>query len=205
MLGVIPLSQLCVHLHGHLVVLGLAEELGCLTVLALEGKNLRSDELLLLCCKAALVAILLCDAIQKVDVAHISHSDESFPCNVKAQALQGIKCQQPPVTFGDTKAGHLEGRLEVLLLDVTVERRTLRHVDRLHGNVVEAEDLGALEAHHEPLELLHVRWEGARLDAEHVVATVCQHVFHLCVPCHAVRIWLLVHQLLRIQVVDKQV
>mmetsp|Transcript_55144 Transcript_55144/g.167627 ORF Transcript_55144/g.167627 Transcript_55144/m.167627 type:complete len:338 (-) Transcript_55144:658-1671(-) len=70
---------------------------------------------------------------------------------------------------------------------------------------MQAEDLGALEAHDEALQLLHVRGEASCFDAQHVAATIRQHVLHLRVPCNAVRIGLLVQQRLRVQVVYKQI
>jgi hypothetical protein len=48
---------------------------------------------------------------------------------------------------------HLVSVVEVLdvALEVAVHGRRLRYVDGLHAHVVQAEDLGALEANHETL------------------------------------------------------
>mmetsp|Transcript_23918 Transcript_23918/g.80748 ORF Transcript_23918/g.80748 Transcript_23918/m.80748 type:complete len:237 (-) Transcript_23918:1490-2200(-) len=205
MLGLVPLPQLCVHLHGGVELFGAAEVLGRLCVLPLEGEDLCGDQLLLFVREAGAVAVLLRDPVEQVDVPHVADPDEGLAGDVEAQALQGVKGQQPPIGLCDAKASHLVGCLEVLLLDVAVQRGALGHVDGLHGDVVQAENLGALEADHEALELLHVRREAAGLDAQHVAAAVGQHVLHLCVPRHAVRIRLLVQQRLCVQVVHEQV
>mmetsp|Transcript_79571 Transcript_79571/g.257702 ORF Transcript_79571/g.257702 Transcript_79571/m.257702 type:complete len:955 (-) Transcript_79571:1050-3914(-) len=204
-LGLVPVPELRVHLHGQVVLLGPAEALRRLAVLALEGHDLRCDELLLLVRKTRPVAILLRDAVQEVDVPHVADPDEGLARDVEPQALQGIQREQAPVCIRDPEARNLVRSLEVLLLDVPVQRRALRHVDRLHRDVVEAEDLGALEADDEALQLLHVRREGPGLDAEHVAAAVGQHVLHLRVPRDAVGVGLLVHEGLRVQVVDEEV
>mmetsp|Transcript_135567 Transcript_135567/g.321262 ORF Transcript_135567/g.321262 Transcript_135567/m.321262 type:complete len:370 (+) Transcript_135567:1458-2567(+) len=204
-LGLLPLPQLRVHLHGGMEGAGAAVVLSRLPILALEGQHLCGDQHLLVMGKAGLVPVLLSDAIQQVDVPHVANADEGLPRDVEAKVLQGIQRQEPPIRLGDPKAAHSVGRLEVLLLHISVQRCALWHIDGLHGNVMQAEDLRALEAHHEALQLLHVRREVPRLDAQHVAAAVGQHVLHLRIPSHAVGIWLLIEELLGIQVVHEQV
>mmetsp|Transcript_102146 Transcript_102146/g.284437 ORF Transcript_102146/g.284437 Transcript_102146/m.284437 type:complete len:378 (-) Transcript_102146:1770-2903(-) len=121
MFGLIPLPQLCVHLHSHVILLCSAVELGRLAVLALEGQHLRCDELLLLVSEACPVAILLRNPVEQVNVAHVPNADEGLAGDVEAQALQRIQRQQAPVGIGDAKARDLVGCLEVLLFNVSVQ------------------------------------------------------------------------------------
>mmetsp|Transcript_9414 Transcript_9414/g.27996 ORF Transcript_9414/g.27996 Transcript_9414/m.27996 type:complete len:589 (+) Transcript_9414:1058-2824(+) len=204
-LRLVPLPQLRVHLHGHVVLLRAAEVLRRLGVLALEGQDLRGDQLLLLVREVGAVPVLVRDPVEQINVPHVADANEGLARDVEVLALQGVERQESPVGLRDAEAGDPIGRLEVLLLDVPVQRRALRHVDGLHRDVVEAEDLRALEAHDEALQLLHVRREVPRLDAQHVAAAVGQHVLHLRVPGHAISVRLLVHQSLRREVVHEQV
>ena len=79
----------------------------------------------------------------------------------------------------------------LLLLEVLVHGRGLRHLDGGHGVDVEREDLGAAEADDEALQLLLVHGEAARLDAQQPAAAEAQHLLALVVPRHAVRVRLL--------------
>mmetsp|Transcript_56076 Transcript_56076/g.131249 ORF Transcript_56076/g.131249 Transcript_56076/m.131249 type:complete len:206 (+) Transcript_56076:496-1113(+) len=205
MLGVIPLPQLGEHLHCEIIVLSFPIQLSSLAVLPLKCQDLCSYQFLLFRRQTTLVAVLLGDAVEKVDVPHISDSNERLPSDVESQALQCIQSKQTPIALSDTKAGYLECGLEVLLLNVSIQRCALRHIDSLHGDVVQAKDLRSFKAHHEALELLHVRWKCASLDTEHVVPAVGQHVFHLRVPRDAVGVRLLVHERLGVQVVYEQI
>lgn len=56
---------------------------------------------------------------------------------------------------------------------------------------MEAEDLGAVVADHEALQLLLVHREGAGFDVEVASSREAEHVLALGVPGHAVGIWLL--------------
>ena len=67
----------------------------------------------------------------------------------------------------------------------------LWHLHGRHGEDVEAEDLGAIVADHEALQLLLVHREGAGLDVEVAAAREAEHVLTLRVPGHAVGVGLL--------------
>lgn len=67
----------------------------------------------------------------------------------------------------------------------------LWHLHGRHGEDVEAEDLGAVVADHEALQLLLVHREGAGLDVEVAAAREAEHVFTLGVPGHTVGVGLL--------------
>ena len=62
----------------------------------------------------------------------------------------------------------------------------LWHLHGRHGEDVEAEDLGAVVADDEALQLLLVHREGAGLDGEVATAREAEHVLTLGVPGHAV-------------------
>mmetsp|Transcript_82798 Transcript_82798/g.182005 ORF Transcript_82798/g.182005 Transcript_82798/m.182005 type:complete len:415 (-) Transcript_82798:730-1974(-) len=205
MLRFVPLSKLSVHLDGRVELLRLPEVLRSVEVLALEGQHLCRDKMFLLRREARAIPVLLSDSVQQVDVPHVPNPNEGLPSDVEAERLQRVEGEETPVGLRYTEAGDFVGNFEVLLLDVAVERGTLGDVDGLHGDVVQTEDLGALEADDEALQFLHVRREISSFDAEHVAAAIGQHVLHLCVPGHTVRVGLLVQQGLGVQIVHEEV
>ena len=193
----VPHAQVREHGDGLVGLVGALVHAGGVVVLALVRQDLRQE---LLVVRVALLARRL-DGVDEVDVPHVAHTDEGLAGHVE---LHGLECghgEQAPVAVRDAQAGHLVRHLPVADADVAVQRRGLRHVDGLHGDVVQAEDLGAVEADHEALHLLLVHREVAGLDAEHTVAAETQHILHLCVPRHAVGIGLHEQALLCRQVV----
>jgi len=86
----------------------------------------------------------------------------------RLSALSGVG-ELPPIAVRHAEARDLVGRRKVALLEVAVEGRRLRHVDRMHRHIVQRVDARALEAHHHALHALLVQREVARLDREHVV------------------------------------
>lgn len=56
---------------------------------------------------------------------------------------------------------------------------------------MKAEDLGAIVANHEPLQLLLVYREGAGFDVEVASSGEAKHVLTLGVPGHTIGIWFL--------------
>lgn len=67
----------------------------------------------------------------------------------------------------------------------------LWHLHGRHREDVKAEDLGAIVANHEPLQLLLVHREGAGFDVEVASSGEAKHVLTLGVPGHTIGIWFL--------------
>eukprot|EP00754_Rhynchopus_humris_P012586 Rhum_TRINITY_DN14297_c3_g1::Rhum_TRINITY_DN14297_c3_g1_i1::g.78660::m.78660 len=197
LLGLLPHLQVRVHLDGLLLVSDLAEERRRLLVLALVREDLGQEDAVV-DVRAAPVQL---DLVEELDVAHVADADERLARGGEVQVRQRLHSQHAPVVLRHAEARDLVPAVVVLLLEVAVERRALRHVDGAHRHVQQAEDLRPLEAYNEALQLLLVDGEVAGLDVQRRVAGEGQHVLVLRVPCNRVRIALLEKQLLRVEAV----
>mmetsp|Transcript_4865 Transcript_4865/g.12153 ORF Transcript_4865/g.12153 Transcript_4865/m.12153 type:complete len:337 (-) Transcript_4865:1724-2734(-) len=158
-LGLVELPQVREHLHSALHSVRLGVHLGRLLVLALVCEHLRLEHAL-----GVAQAQSLLDAVEELDVAHVPDADEGLARHHQAHAVQRRHGQQSPVALRDSQARHCVRGVVLLVLQVAVEARRLWHVNGLHTDVVQAENFGALEAHHEPLQLLLVHRKIPCLD-----------------------------------------
>mmetsp|Transcript_50765 Transcript_50765/g.127363 ORF Transcript_50765/g.127363 Transcript_50765/m.127363 type:complete len:361 (+) Transcript_50765:169-1251(+) len=205
LLGLVPLAQVGEHVDGQLGLTRLEEPLRRLSVLPLNGVHLCEDHVFLLLRELLLLAVARLQPRQQVQIPHVANPNERLPGEIELEAGEAVDGEGPPVALGDAEAGDSVSGVEVFAVEVPEHGGRLRHVDSLHGHVVQTKDLGTLEPNNEALELLRVWGEGARLDAQRVVAAVCEHVLHLCVPGDRVGVGLLVDELLAVQVVHQHV
>mmetsp|Transcript_33788 Transcript_33788/g.100610 ORF Transcript_33788/g.100610 Transcript_33788/m.100610 type:complete len:257 (+) Transcript_33788:1426-2196(+) len=131
--GLIKLAQVAEHLHGLVHTSGLRVEARRVLVAPHVGHDLRHEQ-------ALWQALLLASfrLVHELNVPHVTDADESLPRNLQVHRLQRLQRQLPPVGLGDAKARDAVRAVEVLgqALEVAVHGRRLRHVDRLHADIV---------------------------------------------------------------------
>ena len=86
--------------------------------------------------------------LAQIDELELPNVHKCLPCEVELLGQQCLDTKLTPVTDRHTEAGQLVGHVVVFLSEETVEGRRLRHVNRIHRLVRNAEDLGAFEADH---------------------------------------------------------
>eukprot|EP00760_Papus_ankaliazontas_P010182 PhM_4_TR1421/c0_g1_i1/m.66680 len=196
-LRLVPHLEIAEHLLGTFLLPGALEATPSLDKVALEGVDLGHEDVVI----RRRAFALEFDTVKQLYKSNITHTDKRLACNCKVEVQQRLHGESPPVPLGDAEAGDAVGRGEVLQVHVAVHGVALRHVDGHHVDGVQAEDLRAFEPDDEARQLLVARRQVPCLDTNHIVAAEAEEVLELAVPGNAVRVVLLVDELLGVEVV----
>lgn len=122
----------------------------------------------------------------------------------KVFGLKSLNSESTPVLLSDTEAGKTVRHRELLALKEAEEGGRLRHINRVHVVVAQAEDLRALEADNVAWETLLLSWQVAALDVQLILTGICKHVGDLEVPRDGCNTSFLEQELLGLDVIYEE-